>query len=159
MTDAARDPGRFSRMRTRPRKTVLVFGVFDLLHPGHVAFLHAAARHGAVTAVVTPDAKVLREKGMLPAFAERERLAMVAALAGVEKAVLGDRGARWTVVERLAPDVICVGHDQDARHPKFLAQISRLAKRPAIVRIAGYRTRKYSSTRLKLEIHRSAKKG
>ncbi|HSD12363.1 MAG TPA: adenylyltransferase/cytidyltransferase family protein [Patescibacteria group bacterium] len=146
-------------MKKRDRKTVLVFGVFDLLHPGHVAFLRAAARHGAVTAVVTRDAKVLREKGRRPAFSERERLAMVAALKHVERAVLGDKWARWSVVERLAPDVICVGHDQDARHPKFLAQASRLPMRPKIVRIAGHRPRKYSSTRLKLEIHRSAKTG
>lgn len=150
--------GRFDAMTRRPRKKVLIFGVFDLLHPGHVAFIRAAAKHGDVIAVVTPDAKVRAEKGHAPSFTERERLAMVRALKGVTRSVLGDRGKRWKIVERVRPDVICVGHDQDAGHPKFLAQLERLMRRPKIVRIHGHRTRKYSSTRLKSEIHRLAKK-
>ena len=149
-------------MKSEKRKVksakVLVFGVFDLLHPGHVAFIRAAAKHGKVTVVVTPDAKVLAEKGRPAFFDENARLAMVAALKGVEQAELGDKGARWTVVARLAPDVICIGHDQDASHPKFLAQVAGLRKPPKIVRIGGHETRKYSSTRLKLEIHRTREK-
>lgn len=136
-------------------KRVLVFGVFDLLHPGHAKFIAAAAEHGDVTVVVTPDAKVLAEKGRPAFFSEQERLAMVAALKGVTNVELGDKGARWTVVSRLAPDVICVGHDQDANHPKFVAQMAGLRKPPAIVRIEGHDTAKYSSSKLKLEIHRS----
>lgn len=135
-------------------KSVLVFGVFDLLHPGHVAFIAAAATHGEVTVVVTPDARVLAEKGRPAFFNEQERLTMVSALKGVASAELGDKGARWTAVSRLAPDVICVGHDQDAGHPKFLAQIAGLRKPPVIVRIGGHDTKKYSSSKLKLEIHR-----
>lgn len=139
------------------KATVLVFGAFDLLHPGHVAFIREAARHGEVTAIVTPDVKVRAEKGRPPFFSESERLAMVAALKDVARAKLGDKGARWTVVARLAPDVICVGYDQDATNPKFLAQLAGLRKPPNIVRIGGHEVRKYSSSRLKLEIHKAAK--
>ena len=137
---------------------MLVFGVFDLLHPGHVKFIASAAAHGEVTVVVTPDAKVLAEKGRPAFFSEQERLAMVAALKGVACAELGDKGARWTVVSRLAPDVICVGHDQDVSHPKFIAQIAGLRKPPAIVRVGGHDTEKYSSSKLKLEIHRTQRR-
>lgn len=136
------------------KKTVLIFGVFDLLHPGHIAFVREAAKHGDVTAVVTPDAKVLAEKGRPAFFPENERMAMVASLRGVAKAVLGDTGPRWTVVSRLRPDVICVGYDQDATNPKFVTQMAGLSKPPRIVRVDGYETGKYSSTKLKLEIHR-----
>ncbi|HTK04637.1 MAG TPA: adenylyltransferase/cytidyltransferase family protein [Candidatus Eisenbacteria bacterium] len=139
----------------KAKKTVLIFGVFDLLHPGHMAFVREAAKHGEVTAVVTRDEKVMAEKGRPPFFSETERLAMVVALKGVANAELGDKGARWTVVSRLAPDVICVGHDQDATHPKFLAQVAGLRKPPKIVRIEGHETGKYSSSRLKIEIHRT----
>lgn len=128
---------------------VLVFGTFDLLHPGHLSFLSAAAKHGEVTVVVTPDAKVAAEKGTEAFFDQDERLAMVGALKPVARAVLGDVGPRWTIVSRLAPDVICVGHDQDAAHPKFLAQVAGLRKPPKIVRIKPYRRDRYSSSRLR----------
>jgi len=141
-------------MTTMAKKTVLIFGVFDLLHPGHVAFVREAAKHGEVTVVVTPDERVVAEKGRPPFFSENERLAMVTALKGVTNAELGDKGARWTVVSRLAPDVICVGHDQDATHPKFLAQVAGLRKPPKIVRVDGHDVGKYSSSKLKLEFHR-----
>lgn len=139
----------------RKPKRVLVFGVFDLLHPGHVAFIEAAAKHGDVTVVVTPDSRVLAEKGRPAFFSEDERLRMVSALKGVTHAELGDKGARWTAVSRLAPDIICVGHDQDAAHPKFVAQMAGLRKPPVIVRVGSHEAEKYSSSRLKLEIHRT----
>lgn len=139
-------------------KSVLVFGVFDLLHPGHVKFIAAAAAYGEVTVVVTTDARVLAEKGRPAFFNEQDRLTMVAAMKGVTHAELGDRGARWTAVSRLAPDVICVGHDQDANHPKFIAQIAGLRKPPTIVRIGGHDIEKYSSSKLKLEIHRKQRR-
>lgn len=146
-------------MRGSKAKQVLVFGVFDLLHPGHVAFLKAASRHGEVTAVVTPDAKVLAEKGVAAHFTQDERLAMVGALKGVAKAVLGDTGPRWTVVSRLKPDVICVGYDQDASDPKFVAQMAGLRKPPTIVRVDGHEIAKYSSTKMKSAIRAARKKG
>ena len=136
------------------RKTVLVFGTFDLLHPGHLAFLAAASKHGEVTAVITPDAKVKNEKGGTPHFNARNRMQMVAALKPVSKAVIGDKGRKWTAIERLAPDIICVGHDQNADHPKFLAQLASLKKKPKIVILRAYQPRRYSSSKVKLEIHR-----
>jgi len=135
-------------------KRVLVFGTFDLLHPGHISFLSNAAKHGAVTVVVTPDAKVSMEKGRVPHFSERERLEMVAALKSVNSAIIGDRSKRWTVVRRIAPDVICVGHDQNTKHPAFLAQLAKLKKQPKIVRLGPFRPNLYSSSKVKLEIHR-----
>jgi len=73
-------------------RTVVVFGVFDLLHPGHLYFLREARKHGDhLTVVVTRDTRVRAEKNHTPVFTERERLEMVAALKGVDKAVLGDK--------------------------------------------------------------------
>jgi FAD synthetase len=136
----------------RPR--VLVFGTFDVLHPGHLAMLRRAAREGDVTAVVARDARVRAEKGKPPVFGERDRLAVVASLRTVSKAVLGDRKGEWSVVRRLRPDVICVGHDQRADAPEFLAQLGAFRPRPRIVRLPAFRRGKYSSTELKKRLAR-----
>ena len=139
------------------RKTrVLVFGVFDLLHPGHVAFLRDAAKHGSeLIVVITPDARVKAEKGRTPFFTARERATMVASIKDVSSAVIGDRGTTWTTVKRLRPDVICIGHDQRADHPAFLAQLNSLSKKPRIIRLRAKKASRYASSRIKLEIHRS----
>lgn len=94
-------------------KKVTVFGVFDLLHPGHLYFLKQAKRHGAyLTVVVTRDARVLREKGSKPFFNEKERLAIVQSLAIVDKAILGDKPGQWSIYKKIHPNIIAVGYDQ-----------------------------------------------
>lgn len=137
-------------------KSVIIFGVFDLLHPGHLAFLEAAAKRGELTVVVTPDAKVKKEKGKKPFFSEGERLAMLSALRCVTKVVLGDKGKDWSVVKKLKPDIICVGHDQDSEHPKFLVQMALLKKKPRVIRISALNPRRYASSRIKVEMHKKA---
>lgn len=136
-------------------KTVVVFGVFDLLHLGHIAFLDAARKKGdRLVVVLSADVRVRAEKGQAPFFSWSERAAMLRALSCVDKVVAGDSGRRWSVVRRLAPDVICVGFDQRADHPAFLAQLAGLRRRPQIVKLRPFRRSRYASSVIKIEIHR-----
>jgi cytidyltransferase-like protein len=98
---------------TETGKTVVVFGVFDLLHPGHLHFLEAAKRYGSrLVVVVTRDARVKDDKGRDPVFDEKERLLMVRALSIVDKAILGDSPGKYSVLGRVKPDIVALGHDQ-----------------------------------------------
>lgn len=127
-------------------KRVVVFGVFDLLHPGHLYFLQAAKRHGNhLTVVVTRDARVFHEKRRTPVFNERERLEMVRALHIVDNAILGDRAGEWKVLKKLKPRVVCLGYDQ---HMEWIAKC-KLKKLPQVTRIGPYKSNRYSSTRVK----------
>lgn len=128
-------------------KKVVVFGVFDLLHPGHLYFLRQARKHGDhLTVVVTRDARVVHEKKRKPVFNERERLKMIRALCMVNHAVLGDKVGEWKILKKLKPDVICVGYDQNAEWIKKCG----LAKLPKIVRIKPFQQHKYKSSRMKI---------
>ncbi|MEK7516230.1 MAG: adenylyltransferase/cytidyltransferase family protein [Patescibacteria group bacterium] len=134
-------------------RTVLVFGSFDIIHPGHVAFLRAAKRYGdRLIVVVNRDAAYRKEKGRVPIFSERERLALVASLRDVSRAYLGDRPGSWTVIRRLRPDVIGVGYDQRVDHPGLAAQLMRLRKPPKIVKIQRFNNRKHKSSLIKKRI-------
>lgn len=129
-------------------KKVVVFGVFDLLHPGHLYFLKQAKKYGDhLTVVVTRNARMLAEKKRKPepVFNERERLAIVQALRMVDQAVLGDQTGQWSVLKRLRPDVVCIGYDQKAEWFKKCG----LKKLPRIARIKGWRTKKYQSSLLR----------
>lgn len=123
-------------------KKVVVFGVFDLLHPGHLYFLREAKKYGAhLVVVVTRDARAQKEKGRKPFFNERERLEMVRALRMVDRAILGDKVGEWHVLKRLRPDAACIGYDQNAAWIKKC----RLKKMPKVVKIKGWKTRSYHS--------------
>lgn len=95
-------------------KTVMVFGVFDNLHPGHRVFLRQAKRHGnALIVVVARDRAVQMLKGRKPHHSERQRTARIRALPDVARVVLGDaEQGSYRVLKRYRPDVICFGYDQ-----------------------------------------------
>lgn len=95
---------------------VFTNGVFDLLHPGHVAVLETAASHGASLIVaLNTDASARRlGKGEgRPVVSASHRARVVAALACVDCVVLFDEDTPLAAVEALQPDVIVKGGDYD----------------------------------------------
>lgn len=132
------------------KKMVMVFGVFDQLHPGHLFFLESAKKYGdQLCVVVTRDARVKDEKGITPLFPQKDRVRMVAALACVDHAILGDAGKSWGVVRRLKPAIICIGHDQPSDYPQFLAQQKSLKNSLRLVKIKPFRRGTYASSRMR----------
>lgn len=96
---------------------VLASGVFDLLHLGHVKFLEEAKKTGGKNAhlivIVARDSTVEEKKGRKPIMPENQRLALVASLKVVDKAVLGTENFNiGKVINRIKPDVISLGYDQ-----------------------------------------------
>jgi cytidyltransferase-like protein len=69
----------------RPRR-VLALGYFDLLHIGHLNYLNYAKRQGEVLVVgVAPDAFCQKSKGYSPVINQQQRMAMIAAIKGVDE--------------------------------------------------------------------------
>ncbi len=87
-------------------------GTFDVLHPGHVHYLEASAALGdELVVVVARDSRVGARKDLF--MDEESRRRVVAALSCVDEAVLGSEGDLFDSVERLHPDVITLGYDQE----------------------------------------------
>jgi rfaE bifunctional protein nucleotidyltransferase chain/domain len=95
---------------------IVVFsnGVFDLIHPGHIALLEAARREGdALVVGVNSDASARRlDKGpgrpFVPAAA---RARVVAAFAAVDCVVIFDEDTPLELIQALEPDVLVKGSD------------------------------------------------
>ncbi|MEM2953078.1 MAG: adenylyltransferase/cytidyltransferase family protein [Candidatus Bathyarchaeia archaeon] len=105
-------------MARRKRKVVLASGVFDLLHLGHVRFLEEAKKAGGENAelivIVARDSTVEKRKGVRPVMPENQRRALVESLKVVDEALLGFEDFNMgKVIEKIKPDIIAVGHDQD----------------------------------------------
>ncbi|MCX6778112.1 MAG: FAD synthase [Candidatus Micrarchaeota archaeon] len=127
-------------------KTVLAFGCFDILHPGHILYLEEARKHGdELIVVIARDRAIRKGKGREPVFNERERRHMVGSLALVDKAILGGRKDRYEVIARIKPDVIALGYDQREDERRLKAKLDEMGLRARVVRIK----KKLEHTRLK----------
>ncbi|HYY67252.1 MAG TPA: adenylyltransferase/cytidyltransferase family protein [Nitrososphaeraceae archaeon] len=104
-------------------KVVLVGGVFDLIHPGHIHTLKAAKSHGDVLVVVIARTSTARKiRGERKIFHDESlRKELVSSLHFVDLAIIGREGTLYDTVEHVRPDIIALGYDQ-AHTEKDIAQ-------------------------------------
>jgi len=95
-------------------KVILCGGVFDIIHPGHVFFLEKAALQGDVLIVVIAnDSTVKRRKGKKPVHTQMWRSFLINSLKPVDLAVVGDEKNFRKTLEKIKPDLIVYGYDQE----------------------------------------------
>jgi rfaE bifunctional protein nucleotidyltransferase chain/domain len=99
--------------RPRDRRVVFTNGCFDLLHRGHVEYLHGARALGdALVVGLNTDASVRRLKGgRRPLVGQEDRALVLAGLASVDAVVLFDEDTPLALIAALAPDVLVKGGD------------------------------------------------
>ncbi len=139
--------------RKKKRPLVLVFGTFDLLHPGHLRFLQAANNLGGDLVVsVSRDKNTKKYKGFFPVFSENERLAMVKAIRWVNRAILGGVGGYLTHARSIKPDIIALGYDQREFERVIRSDVKAGKITAKLVRLPAFRPQRYKSTNFKNKI-------
>lgn len=95
------------------QKIVFTNGCFDIIHPGHIAILTAAAEQGNRLIVgLNTDASVKRLKGEeRPINKENARAIVLSALAFVDAVVLFDEDTPYELIQKIQPDVLVKGGD------------------------------------------------
>lgn len=99
-----------------PRPLVFTNGVFDIIHRGHVVYLAAARELGAALLVAVNSDSSARQLGKGPARplnAERDRLAVVAALESVAFVTTFGEPTPCELLKHCRPDVYVKGGDYD----------------------------------------------
>ena len=129
--------------KTAKPKVVLASGVFDLLHLGHVRFLEDAKKAGGANSklvvIIAKDTTVERIKGRKPIMSEDQRLALVESLRVVDEAVMGFEGLDiGEVIEKIKPDVIALGWDQEEMENQVKAYAKLHKEAIKVVRIGKY---------------------
>lgn len=97
-------------------KTIFTNGCFDLLHPGHVYFLQAAAMLGDRLFVgLNSDASIAKIKGRgRPIIPETHRANMLKELISVSRVIIFDEETPLRLIKELKPDVLVKGNGVDA---------------------------------------------
>jgi rfaE bifunctional protein nucleotidyltransferase chain/domain len=107
---------RVAEWRRGGDNIVLTNGCFDVLHVGHVRYLHGAKRLGGrVIVAINSDASVSALKGPgRPVMPAEERAEILAALADVDAVVVFEEPDVCALVRELRPDVHAKGTDYTA---------------------------------------------
>ncbi|MBR9978057.1 MAG: D-glycero-beta-D-manno-heptose 1-phosphate adenylyltransferase [Bacteroidetes bacterium] len=102
-----------ARLRADDRRLVFTNGVFDILHRGHCEYLHDARALGdALVVGLNSDASVHRLKGeKKPIVAEKDRAAVLGALASVDYVVIFHQDTPYELISELLPDILVKGGD------------------------------------------------
>jgi FAD synthetase len=132
---------------------VMVFGTFDVVHPGHVHLLREAKRFGdELVVVVARDFTVKNVKGRFPLHNEKHRVEDVKKLSMAAKVVLGDIDDYLKVIEAERPGIIALGYDQKSFTEDLQKRLKDRGVEVEIVRISALRPEEYKSSIYKEKI-------
>ncbi|HVA82837.1 MAG TPA: adenylyltransferase/cytidyltransferase family protein [Candidatus Aquilonibacter sp.] len=136
-------------------KTVLAFGSFDILHPGHLLYLERARRLGdRLIVIIARDDTIKRIKGKAPFFNQIDRARMISSLKIVYGTVIGKKllkpHDKYEVIAKYKPSILVFGYDQKVNLPELKAWLRGKGLKTKIVRIkAKEDPRKYKSSKVK----------
>ena len=101
------------RLKSKGKRVVFTNGCFDILHPGHTRYLHAARTLGDYLVVaVNTDQSVRAIKGEgRPILSQDARTELLAALSCVDGVVIFDEENPLRVIQYLVPHILVKGGD------------------------------------------------
>jgi FAD synthetase len=128
-------------------KKVMVFGSFDIIHKGHIYFLEKAKSFGDfLTVIVARDKTILAVKGNMPHFPEEIRKKHIDDLHIADTVLIGNIEDKYKIIEEVKPDIICLGHDQEAFTESLEAFLDKNKISAKIIRLDAYKRHRYRSS-------------
>lgn len=133
--------------------TVLVFGTFDVIHPGHMSFLRQARKRGdRLVASIARDEFVEKFKGKKPQHSQEQRIHHIRETGLVDDACLSDEvQGTYSLIDRVKPQVICLGHDQDLLRSDLIRYLAGHDRAIELVSLDPYKPEIYKSSRIKMK--------
>jgi D-beta-D-heptose 7-phosphate kinase/D-beta-D-heptose 1-phosphate adenosyltransferase len=108
-------------------------GCFDLIHPGHVAVLRAAAAAcDRLIVAVNSDASVKHLKKREPIQNAHARAIVVSAIEGVDLVVILHEDTPLDMIRELSPDVLIKGEDYTVEEIVGAAHVDHLLRVPLV---------------------------
>lgn len=126
---------RVAAWRDAGNRITLANGCFDVLHVGHVRYLHTAcALGGKLIVAVNADASVRALKGEgRPVMPEAERAEILAALSDVDAVVIFPENDVRAIIREIRPDFHAKGTDYTAESVPERDEVEACGGRVVIV--------------------------
>jgi rfaE bifunctional protein nucleotidyltransferase chain/domain len=126
---------RVAEWRQRAEPVTLANGTFDLLHVGHIRYLHAAKQLGGrLVVAVNSDESTHALKGEgRPIMPAEERAEILAALADVDAVVIFSEPDVRAIIREIRPDIHAKGTDYTADTVPEADEVRAYGGRVAIV--------------------------
>ncbi|MDP2671848.1 MAG: adenylyltransferase/cytidyltransferase family protein [bacterium] len=135
-------------------KKVVIFGTFDVFHPGHASFLKQAKKLGdSLLVVVARDFHVQRVKNKLPLNSEKSRAQKIRRFKLADQVILGSKTHNfYRTLRSHKIDILALGYDQKPT----VAELKRDLRRHRlgevkIVRLRGLKPEIYKTSKLQKE--------
>jgi FAD synthetase len=132
-----KDTGRLTFIGRDAIKVVLVGGVFDLIHPGHIRTLLGARSLGDVLIVVIArSSTALKIKKYRQIYHDENlRRELVSSLGFVDLAVIGRESSLYDTVDFIKPDIIALGYDQTHSEKEIAANCRKRNLSARVIRL------------------------
>jgi FAD synthetase len=138
-------------------KKIATFGVFDIIHTGHIKFLEECknlSRDSKLIVVIARDSSVLKDKGKLPVFRENDRIYIVESLKLVNEAIFGNEGNdKLKIIEKIKPDIIALGYDQKWNEKELGQELLKRGLKVDIIRLKKYSETNSSAIKSKIKFN------
>ena len=93
------------------KKIVLVHGVFDVVHVGHIHHFIEAKKHGELLVVSITGDKFVKKGFNKPYFDEEKRSLFLASLEVIDYVVINQNKSAYEIIKKLKPNIYCKGPD------------------------------------------------
>lgn len=113
------------KLRLEGRKVVHCHGVFDLLHPGHIAHLEEAKSLGDVLVVSVTAAPYVNKGPGRPYFSDELRMQSLAALSCVDHVMLSESPTAIEILSVIQPDIYVKGQEYASSENDVTENIDR----------------------------------
>ncbi|MFT4303733.1 MAG: adenylyltransferase/cytidyltransferase family protein [Candidatus Woesearchaeota archaeon] len=130
-------------------KKVMVFGTFNIIHPGHLHLFRQAKKYGEkLIVVLARDYTVKDLKGYEP-LTEIDRREKLLKIPTVDEVIFGNIDDKMKVVKDNQPDAICLGYDQSFFVEELEGFLNENNLNIPIIRLNPYKQNIYKSSKLK----------
>lgn len=131
------------------KSKVIVFGTFDMIHPGHRSFLKQARRHGEYLIVVVARDKTVQKVKKKTVDPEKKRLKNMKDSRLADKVILGNLVDKYAAIKKYRPHTICLGYDQKYFIDGLKKELERAnLKKTKIIRLKPYKPEIYKTSKL-----------
>ena len=130
-------------------KIGILFGTFDIVHPGHLNLLNQAEKKcDYLVVVIARDKTVLQVKGRLPKNKENKRLLEVRKQKLAKSVVLGNLRNKYAVIKKYQPDIIFLGYDQKAFTENLELRLKEMKIKAGIIRLKPFKPKIYKTSKI-----------